>query len=159
MGGGYDRLGPSFCAAELEDSNMVLRDRHPITCFLIVEHTSKEALIRKQVLRLLLANCGWLYFYGRHEPLWHWIADETFVRLHPSSNDETCCCTVDCPDIDDFVNELYLSVSAGSNVPHVTLLLYDDAGIYKDVLERLESLRAEAHNNCEADCTGDRNGV
>ena len=135
MNGRYDRLGPCFFGADLEYGDMNLHQGHTATCFLIVEHTDDEQFIRKQALELLMACNGWFHIYGRQEPLWHRILDDTDVLLHPDP--EKFAVTAGYDDMDDFVNELDLSIHVRTLVPNDTFLLYDDEVLYKDVLSRL----------------------
>lgn len=131
----FDRLGLCFFGADLEYGKMRMRPGHTANCFLIVEHTNDEVFVRKQALELLMACNGWFHIYGKQVPLWHRILDETDVLLHP--NPEKFAVTAGYDDMDDFVNELDLSVHVRSLVPNDTFLLYDDMAVYRKVLRKL----------------------
>ncbi len=96
-----------------------------------------EAFVRKQALELLMACDGWFHIYGRKEPLWHRLLDETDVLLHPDHYYEKFAVTAGYNDIDDFVNEIDLCIHARTLVPNDVFLLYDDIDVYRDVLGRL----------------------
>ena len=57
------------------------------------------------------------------------------MLLHPAP--EKFAVTAGYDDMDDFVNELDLSIHVRTLVPNDTFLLYDDEVLYKDVLSRL----------------------
>lgn len=135
MATGFDRLGLHFFGADLEYGKMELRPGHTADCFLIVEHTNDEKFVRKQALEFRLACDGWLHIYGKQEPFWHRILDETDMLLHPDP--EKHAVTAGYDDIDHFVNELDLSIHARTLVPHDVFLIYDDLDLYREVLRRL----------------------
>ena len=61
------------------------------------------------------------------------------MLLYPDPEKYTV--TAGCDELDDFINELALSIHARTLVPHDVFLLYDDPDLYREVLRKLEVVK------------------
>lgn len=96
--------------------------------------------IKKQALQLLVAGCENFNFYGSAESIWHFIVDEVDILLNPDSTSEAVVLTSGWNSINDFVDALVREISVRAFVPHDIYLIYDDEKIFRDVLQRLNSM-------------------
>ncbi len=133
----YEKLRHNLYSADLRYGKIELKSTHGFSCFFIVEHTDSKEFIKDQALQLLLAGCRNFDFYGKMEPLWHIGFDEADILLFPDSTSETVALTSSWETLDEFVETLQDELSVRPFVPHDFYLLYDDEGIYKEVLRLL----------------------
>ena len=134
----YEKLSPCLYGAEIFYGKIDLKITHGFSCFFIVEHTTDKTYIKDQVMQLLLTGCRNFDFYGAAEPVWHLCVDEVNSILYPDPTPENVALTSGWNSIKDFVDALDEQLSSRPFVLHDFYLIYDDAGIYAEVLRMLD---------------------
>ena len=125
-------------SADLLYGKIELKPTHRFSCFFIVEHTFDAEFIKDQAMQLLLAGCQEFDFYGKAEPQWHSGVNEAGILLHPVSAPEMVALISGWSDLEEFVDTLNERLSERPFVPHDFYLIYDDEGIYRNVLKMLK---------------------
>lgn len=125
-------------SADLLYGKIELKPTHRFSCFFIVEHTFDVEFIKDQAIQLLLVGCQEFDFYGEAGPQWHLGVDEAGILLHPVSTPETVTWTSRWDTLEEFVDTLNERLSERPFVPHDFYLIYDDEGIYRNVLKMLK---------------------
>ena len=135
----YEKLSPCFYGVEMFYGKIDLKLTRRFSCFFIVEHTNDKRYIKDQIIQLFLAGCRDFHFYGAYAPVWRHCWDEVVIMLYPDPTPETVGVAFGWDSIEDFVDELNMELSCRGIVPHEEYLIYDDAGIYAQVLGMLGS--------------------
>lgn len=135
----YEMLRNNLYSTDLLYGKIELKPTHTFSCFFIVEHTFDVEFIKNQAIQLLLAGCQEFDFYGKAEPQWHSGVNEASILLHPVSTPETVTLISRWSDLEEFVDILNERLFERPFVPHDFYLLYDDEGIYRNVLKMLNA--------------------
>lgn len=133
----YENLKYNIYGLNLHYGKITPKLGHNVELFYIVEHTDDEQFIRKEALQMLQQfGQSVYYFFGKNEPIWHLIFDETYILLN--SNAEGVAMTVGYDMLDDFISELDDRKHLIPFVPCDYYLIYDDEAIYQKIKQRLE---------------------
>ena len=130
-----EQLSSNLWGLDIERGVMKIKNG-TITCFMIVEHPHDLDFIRKTALSLVVAGCNNFIFYGQQESIWHLETDLADIKVHPNS--ERVALTSSCKTLDDFIEEIGLDIDLRPLVPNYNYLIYDDEGIYREILRRLK---------------------
>ncbi len=126
----FNTYGMSLYTGEITPNK-----NHPVSVFLIVQHTDDKDIIHKVALQMLVAfGQSEFHFYGKQEPLWHFVFDEIDAQVNI---DENFSNTIGYETLEEFVNELESERHMGTIVPSDCYLIYDDEKIYKKVKQMI----------------------
>jgi hypothetical protein len=130
-----EQLRSNLWGVDIEHGVMNIKNG-TITCFMIVEHHHDLDFIRKAALSLVVAGCNNFIFYGQQESIWHLETDMADIKVHPDSDEVDL--TSSCKTLDDFIEEIGLDIDLSPLVPNYNYIIYDDEGIYREILRRLK---------------------
>ena len=133
----YQKLSDQFYSLNLHTGKTNFKQGRGILCFFIVEHPCSEAFIQAEALQLLMTPCREFHFYGAYSKHWDIGFDLVDIMLHPGDNEDFAL-TSQWENFDDFVDALELAVTSRYIVLYDVYLIYDDATVYRRVLDRLK---------------------
>lgn len=134
----YKKLLLNLYSANLLNGKVELNLRHYSFCYFVVQHTNDTEFIKDQSLQLLLSSCNSFEFVGAQATIWQQGFSETYSLLHPVPAQERTKRISAYNTIDEFTDSLFQSMSCRGLIPTDHYLIYDDKGLYEDVLRDLQ---------------------
>ncbi len=115
---------------------------NPMVCYFIVNKSHDKEFIKKIALEFMEEGT-WYHFYGKYEPDWHWIFDNTFIEKHPDFTDETIIMTLGYQDIEEFADDVYCTLKYQCASSTDVFVFYDDVAELEKMKELLVLIKQE----------------
>lgn len=132
-----------FYGVNLVSSEMDLNPTHLFDCFLIVERTTDDDYIIRQLTQLMLFGCSSFHFFGQDSFHWYMCSIRAHHMLYPKKVSKKPLLIVDWDSELDFILEIWEAVRLRGLVPSDVYLIYDDLAKYH---KAVQTYRRMAHS-------------
>lgn len=127
-------IDSSLFGVELNSREIDLKPTRAFDCFLIVNRTTDDEYIIKQLIRLILLGCSSFHFFGQESFHWYKCSIKAHHMLNTKKDNKKPLLIVDWDSETDFIREICELVRCRSLISNDIYLIYDDIVQYKNIV-------------------------